>query len=167
MSWLWFGIRSRPPAQAYASAPVATDSGSPAGFVAAWASEVKRPRGASKIDARAVDPDGPAGWVSVVVPPAEQTLPFDDPAVAEAIRRVLALPPADVCSTLSLSDDRWAGALTAMYERDSRLDGDPFAILYPARILHVESGFLGHTPALPGPVMQRYGGGNPWPWDRF
>jgi hypothetical protein len=48
-----------------------------------------------------------------------------------------------------------------------RLGDDPFARLFPARILRVDAGLLGTMPPLVGPGTQRYGAGNPWPWDRF
>jgi hypothetical protein len=35
------------------------------------------------------------------------------------------------------------------------------------RILRVDAGLLGTMPAPVGPDTQRYGAGNPWPWDRF
>jgi hypothetical protein len=31
----------------------------------------------------------------------------------------------------------------------------------------VGPGLLGAAPAPAGSVIERYGGGNPWPWDRF
>ena len=54
---------------------------------------------------------------------------------------------------------------TAGYPR--RLADDPFARQFPARILRVDAGLLGTMPAPVGPGTQRYGAGNPWPWDRF
>jgi hypothetical protein len=34
-------------------------------------------------------------------------------------------------------------------------------------LLSVEAGILGSMTAPTGPVIERYGSGNPWPWDRF
>lgn len=167
MSWAWFALRPEAPTTAWASAAVRTAVGEPAGYLVAWERSHDRPEGASKIDARAVDPGGAPGWVSLVLPGDEETLPFDDPAVAGALRMVLALPPAPVFSTFSFGDDRWLGSLTGSTERDGRLDRDPFAHLARARVLQVDQGFLGTTPALPGPVVQRYGGDNPWSSGRF
>lgn len=163
MSWAWFALRQSPPPDAHASAPVRDIEGGEAGFLVAWPAELDRPEGAAKIDERAVDPDGPEGWVSLVLPPGGITLPFDDPAVGEAIRRTLLLPPADVCSTLSAGDDRWLGSLTATFGDADGLDDDAFALLFPARRLRVGAGFLGRTPGLPGPVMQRAASAGPWP----
>ena len=48
-----------------------------------------------------------------------------------------------------------------------RLPEDPFARIFPSRLLAVEAGILGAVPAPTGPTIERYGSGNPWPWDRF
>ncbi|MDQ6782068.1 MAG: hypothetical protein M3063_01200 [Actinomycetota bacterium] len=167
MSWLWLAVRDAAAAGTRASASLQTRDGLPGGFLAAWDATEERPPGAVKVDARAVDLVGEPGWVSLVMAPGVISLPFDDPAVSGAIRRVLSLEPAAVCSTLTVGDDRFVGALTACHELDGRLRGDPFAALFPARLLHIDGGFLGETPGLPGPVIQRYGAANPWPWDRF
>lgn len=167
MSWLWFALRSDAPSNSAASAPVRTVDGTAAGHLVAWERSADRPDGAAKIDARAVDPSGGAGWVSLVLPGESETLPFDDAAVSGALRDVLALSPAQVFSTLSAGDDRWLGSLTATPSRDERLASDPFARLARPMVLRVDAGFLGLTPALPGPVIQRYGSDTPWPSDRF
>jgi hypothetical protein len=44
---------------------------------------------------------------------------------------------------------------------------DPFARIFPARILRVEAGLFGRVPAPAGPTIERYGSSQPWPWDRF
>ncbi len=95
------------------------------------------------------------------------TIPFDDPIVSGALRAALAAPWPDVLSTLVVQSSRFAGALTAVRDGDrSRLESDTFARTFPAEIVEVGPGLLGATPAPTGPVIQRYGGGNPWPWDR-
>ena len=167
MSWLWFALRREVPRECRASAPAWTAEDVPVGYLAAWDRNTDQPEGATKIDARAVDPDGDPGWVSLVLPGERETLPFDDPAVAGALRRVLGLRPSPVFSTLSARDDRWLGSLTGGERLDERLLADPFGALAQARVLRVGAGFLGLTPALPGPVIQRYGSGNPWPSGRF
>lgn len=167
MSWLWFALRSDAPKGCCACVPAWTPEGVPAGYLAAWERTTDQPDGASKIDARAIDPEGGAGWVSLVLPAETETLPFDDPAVAGALRRVLGLRPSPVFSTLSARDDRWLGSVTGGERLDARLLEDPFGALVQARVLRVGAGFLGLTPALPGPVIQRYGSGNPWPSGRF
>ena len=49
----------------------------------------------------------------------------------------------------------------------NRLVDDPFARIFTARVLRVDAGVLGVAPAPAGPVIERYGSANPWPWDRF
>jgi hypothetical protein len=48
-----------------------------------------------------------------------------------------------------------------------RLREDPFARIFPSRLLSVEAGILGTGLPPTGPTIERYGSGNPWPWDRF
>lgn len=163
MTWLWFAVRPAPPEACRATAAIWTAEEEPAGHLIAWERSTDRPNGAAKIDGKAVDPSGGPGWVSLVLPKSDETLPFDDPSVSGALRRVLRLPPAPVFSTLSGGEDRWLGALTGDTGPGVRLDDDPFAAVGPRRVPRVDAGFLGHTPALPGPVIQRYGSGHPWP----
>ncbi|CAN5699912.1 hypothetical protein BH24ACT3_BH24ACT3_03930 [soil metagenome] len=168
MTWCWFATRDQRPLDALASAAVTSDAGDHPGFLVAWGREHDEPGGAARIDARIIDPDGPAAEVSLALAPAGVSLLFDDTAVSQAIRVVLSMPPADACSTLSLGDDRFVGAVTVVHGNDtSRLGFDPFAMLFPARVLRVDAGLFGWMPAPAGPVTQRYGAGNPWPWDRF
>jgi hypothetical protein len=168
MTWCWFAVRQERPAEALASAAITDGDGSDAGFLAAWVQADQEPDGATRIDARAIDVDGPPGEVSLAMAPTGVSLLFDDVAVSQAIRAVLAMPPADACSTLTLGDDRFVGAVTVVHGEDaSRLRFDPFATLFPARVLRVGGGLFGWMPAPAGPVTQRYGAGNPWPWDRF
>jgi len=49
----------------------------------------------------------------------------------------------------------------------SRLGEDPFARIFPATLLAVEAGILGSVAPPTGPTIERYGSGNPWPWDQF
>jgi len=168
VSWAWFDFGTEPTGSTLASAPVWSADGRAAGFLMAWSAEKNQPtRTAAKIDARAIDAAGAGGWVSLVVGPAGLSLPFDDPAVVHASRMILAMAPADVFSTLVEGDDRCRGALTAMHGEPSRLGYDPFANVFPAVALRVGPGILGHMPAPVGPSIQRYGGANPWPSDRF
>ena len=44
---------------------------------------------------------------------------------------------------------------------------NPFARIFRARVLQVGSGILGRVAPPTGPGIARYGGGAPWPWDRF
>lgn len=168
MSWCWFASCDRRPPDALASAAATTPEGDSAGFLAAWAPDHDGPEGAARIDARAIDPGGPTAEVSLALAPAGVSLLFDDVAVSQAIRAVLSMPSADACSTLTLGDDRFVGAVTVVHGDDtSRLRFDPFGLLVPARIFRVDAGLFGWMPAPAGPVTQRYGAGNPWPWDRF
>jgi len=168
VSWAWFDFGAEPTGAVLASAPAWSVDGLPVGFLTAWSDEVDQPTPtAAKIDARAIDATGGSGWVSLVLAPPGLFLPFDDPAVAHATRTVLAMAPADVFSTLVERDDRCRGAVTAMLGEPGRLGYDPFGNLFPAVILRVGAGILGHMPAPVGPSIQRYGGANPWPWDRF
>lgn len=179
----WIALTSERPAGASAVATVSsssahrslggggadTDGGAVIdGHLAAW--EAKRPPvpGAVKIDPRAIDPDGGPAWASLVLAPPGAWLLFDDVAVSHALRAVLAAPPLDVVSTLVLGDDRFVGALTAVHDKGpSRLADDPFAAIFATTVVRVGGGLLGTTPWPVGPVIQRYGGANPWPWDRF
>jgi hypothetical protein len=120
------------------------------------------------VDDRIVDPAGAAAWVSLVRPPAGVRLPFDDLAVQQARRAVLAGEPMDAVTTLLSDASHFEGALTvARDDRVQRLADDPFARVFPQQILRVESGALGVVPAPCGPTIERYGSANPWPWDRF
>ena len=49
----------------------------------------------------------------------------------------------------------------------ARLGDDPFARVFPPRVLHVGAGVLGRVPWPAGPVIERYGSAQPWPADRF
>ncbi len=168
MSWAWFDFGAEPAGATLATAEAWSVDGLSVGFLAAWSADGDQPTlTAAKIDARAIDAAGDGGWVSLVIGPPGLFLPFDDPAVTQATRMVLAMPPADVCSTLVEGDDRCRGALTGTHRKRGRLAYDPFANLFPAVILRVGPGILGCMPAPVGPSIQRYGGANPWPWDRF
>lgn len=168
MSWSWFDFGAEPAGPTLATARAWSVDGRSLGFLAAWPADEDQPTPtAAKIDSRAIDAAGGGGWVSLVLGPPGLFLPFDDPAVTQATRMVLAMPPADIFSTLVEGDDRCRGALTGGHGDTGRLGYDPFANLFPALILRVEPGILGRMPAPVGPCTQRYGGGNPWPWDRF
>lgn len=124
------------------------------------------PAGERKIAARAVDPEGDPALTSLVLPPdgvtSRSTIRW-----SEALRAALEAPWPDVLSTLVVESSRFAGALTAVRDGDrARLASDPFRI-FLAELVEVGPGRLGRTPAPTGPVIQRYGGGNPRPWDRF
>jgi len=122
--------------------------GAAGGYLAAFPSGGSAPPGERKVDARAVDPEGEPALASLVVAPDGVTIPFDDPAVSEALRAALAAPWPDVLSTLVVGESRFAGAITAVRDGDRvRLELDPFARIFPAELVEVGAGLFGHTPA--------------------
>jgi hypothetical protein len=66
-------------------------------------------------------------------------------------------------------DSHFEGAITIARGCAARakLADDPFACIFPARIVRVDGGLLGRVPPPVGPTIERYGSANPWPWDRF
>jgi hypothetical protein len=168
MSWCWLAHLDAPAPGASAQAAAFEAGGAPAGWLAAWPRGAKPVREARRVDARIVDPGGAAAWVSLVRPPAGVRLAFDDLAVQQARRLVLARPPLDAVSTLLSDASHFEGAVTvARGAAVARLADDPFARVLPARILRVEAGLLGRVPPPVGPTIERYGSAEPWPWDRF
>ena len=168
MSWCWLDLVDEPEGSPLASARAFASDGSPAGWLAAWSRGRRPTRSARRADARIVDPEGAAAWISYVRPADGIRLPFDDMAVQQARRAVLAHRPMDGVTTLLTDASHFEGALTvARGPRASRLPDDPFARVFAARILRVEAGVLGAMPAPAGPTIERYGSANPWPWDRF
>ncbi|HEY3019596.1 MAG TPA: hypothetical protein VGJ32_05350 [Solirubrobacteraceae bacterium] len=51
--------------------------------------------------------------------------------------------------------------------RVARLADDPFARIFPRRLLRVGPGVLAAVPAPAGPTIERSGSAQPWPWNRF
>jgi hypothetical protein len=158
-----------PAAGADAAAAAATLDGQPVGTLAAWHQRRKPLRGALRVDERVVDPGGPPAWISLVLARPGVRLPFDDLAVQQARRAVLSGSPADAVSTLLRDDSHFDGAITITHSPDAvlQLRDDPFARIFPAKLLAIGAGILGSTPAPTGPTIERYGSSNPWPWDRF
>src|SRR5919202_1514399 len=133
-----------------------------------WIALLDEPALDATAQAAVVDPGGQAAWISLVLPPPRVRLPFDDVAVQQARRAVLAGPPVDAVSTLLRDDSHFEGAITVVRGAAvALLADDPFARVVPARVLRVEAGVLGRTPAPCGPTIERYGSAEPWPWDRF
>jgi hypothetical protein len=167
VSWCWVGLVGEWPEDATAAA-WASEDGERVGVLAAWCRRAKPFRGALRMDGRLADPDGEPALVSLVLPPPGVRLKFDDVAVQQARRRVLAGAPLDGVSTLLSDASHFEGALSvARGARRRLLAGDPSARVFPARLLEVEGGVLGATPAPAGPTIERYGSAEPWPWDRF
>ena len=168
MSWCWLALVDEPPGRADAWAAVQEHDGAPAGVLAAWLRHAKPVRDARRIDARIVDRSGAAAVISLVRPPAGVRLAFDDLAVQQARRRILAGPPFDAVTTLLRDASHYEGSLVvARGPRVRLLDDDPFARLFPARRLRVGPGLLGTALPPAGPTIERYGSANPWPWDRY
>jgi hypothetical protein len=128
VSRCWLALVEEGTPAADAAAPAFTLDGRPSGTLAAWRQEAKPLRQALRVDERLIDSVGAAASISLVLPPPGVRLPFDDLAVQQARRRVLAGPIPDAVSTLL---------------RD------------------------GSVAPPTGPTIERYGSGNPWPWDLF
>jgi hypothetical protein len=168
MTHCWLALLEASAAGATAQAEVRDADGHPAGWLVAWRQRAKPVRTARRVDHRIVDPDGAPAWISLVLPPDGTRLAFDDLAVQHARRRVLAELPQDAVSTLMRDASHFEGAITvARGAGVARLADDPFARIFPARVLRVGAGVLGATAAPAGPTIERYGSANPWPWDRF
>jgi hypothetical protein len=169
MSRCWLALVDGPAKGADAAAPAFTTDGHPAGTLAAWRRRAKPVREALRVDDRLIDPDGEAAWISLVLPPAGVRLAFDDLAVQQARRLVLRQWFPAAVSTLLRDDSHFAGSITVAHSavEMQRLREDPFARIFPSRLLSVEAGILGSVPPPTGPTIERYGSGNPWPWDRF
>jgi len=166
--WYWFAFRTDSATDAFATAPAYGADGTPLGFVAAWrVGAGRKPAGALGIDARAIDPEGEPAWISLALAQTGTRVFFDDPAVCQAMRVVLAGRPTDVMSTLVLDPSTIGGAFTATHRSTSDdLADDPFARIFPRTLLRVDRGFVGLMPAPAGPGVQRYSG-TPWPWDSW
>jgi hypothetical protein len=168
VSWCWLALLPEPPAAATASAAAFTADGLAAGWLTAWRRRGRPTALARRVDDRVVDAGGKAAWISLVRPPDGVRLPFDDLAVQQARRDVLAREPMDGVTTLLSDASHFEGALTiARGVRVARLSEDPFARVFPQRILRVDAGVLGALPWPCGPTIERYGSAQPWPWDRF
>jgi hypothetical protein len=168
MSWCWLDLVAEPEGDPIARARAFAPDGSPAGWLCGWRRGRRPTRAARRVDARIIDPSGAAAWISYVRPADGIRLPFDDMDVHQARRVVLAARPLDGVTTLLMDASHFEGALTvARGPRINRLADDPFARIFPARILRIEAGVLGRMTPPPGPTIERYGSANPWPWDRF
>jgi hypothetical protein len=166
VNWRWFAQVDELPAGAapVAHAPARSLDGAWSGFLAAWPSDVRPAVRAVKIDGRVIDAGGDPVRVSLVQAPFRAKLLFDDLAVQHARRAAIAGPHRRFVSTLVRGDSIFAGAVSAL---DAGPDSDPFARIFPAQILEVGAGLFGATPPPAGPVIERYGSGNPWPYDRY
>jgi hypothetical protein len=168
VSWAWLALLPEPAGSPTAQAAAFDLDGRPAGRLVAWRRGARPAREARRVDERIVDPAGSAAWVSLVLAPAGVRLPFDDLAVQQARRAVLAHSSAGGVSTLLSDASHFEGAITVLRgPSPDPLRDDPFARIFPARILGVEAGVLGRGLPPCGPTIERYGSSEPWPWDRF
>jgi hypothetical protein len=168
MSWCWLDLLEERAATATAQAAAFDADELAVGWLAAWRTRARPTRSARRVDDRIIDPLGEPAWISLVRPQAGVQLAFDDLAVQHARRRVLAERPADAVSTLLRDASHFEGAITvARGPAVDRLRDDPFARVFPARILRIDAGLLGRVPPPCGPTIERYGSAQPWPWDRY
>jgi len=168
VSWAWLALVDARPDDVDAAAGLRTLGGEPAGVLAAWRRRAKPVRHALRADARILDPQGTSARISLVLPPEGHRLAFDDLAVQQARRDLLAGEPFAAVTTLLRDDSHFEGSLLVARGLDAaRLGDDPFARLFPARVLHVSAGVLGRMPWPAGPVIERHGSAQPWPADRF
>ncbi len=172
MSWHWIALvpDGPPPKQPAGAATATTLDGTAAGTLAIWTSHAKPLRDARRVDGRLLDDAGAPAVVSLVRPPAGVRLKFDDGAVQQARRRILALgQPFDAVTTLMSDSSHFEGSLVVARGDDAvaRLRDDPFARIFDAVLLRVGAGVLGTMPAPAGPCIERYGSAQPWPWDVY
>ena len=168
MSWAWLALVEERPDGADAAAVARTLAGEPVGVLAAWRRHAKPVRHARRVDARIVDPDGASARVSLVLPPAGVRLAFDDVAVQQARRDLLAGEPFDAVSTLLTDDSHFEGSiLVARGEDAARLGDDPFARIFPRGCCTSAPACSAASRWPAGPVIERYGSAQPWPADRF
>ena len=169
MSRCWLALIEEPADGAHASARASGLDGREIGILAAWRQKAKPGRNALRVDERLIDARGAPAWISLVLAPGGVRLPFDDLAVQQARRQVLSRPPPAAVSTLLRDDSHFEGAITVVRSTDAMrwLRDDPFARIFPAMLLSVNAGILGSVAAATGPVIERYGSDNPWPWDTF
>ncbi len=145
------------------------EEGVDVGFLAVWESEEPPVKGALRADPGAFDASGSEAWVSLVLPAAAMRPAFDDLAVQQARRALLAGPPPAAITTLLADNSHFAGSLTVRRGEDaaSLLRDDPFARVLPARLLHCGAGLLADRAPPPGPTIERHGSAVPWPSGRF
>lgn len=162
----WLTRAVEPPPDALTAALTRTD-GSDAGFLAVWETAERPSDAAVQVDPRLIDPAaGPA--VASLTWVGRARMLFDDPAVAEARRRVLAGPAPPMLTSFLDAPSHFAGALLAapgtalgVFPYD-----DPFARLGRNELLRVGPGLLGGTMRLAGPSLERYGA-RAWPGEGF
>ncbi len=165
-AWCWLALVTEEPAGARTMSPI-EEGGRHAGWLGVWErSSDAHPDTALRMDGRAASPSSGEAlpWLSLCLggPPRA----FDDGGAAAALRRCLAEPWPGARSTLLVDWHLLGGAVSAARDPQALAD-DPFARLFPQRILHTATPLLYAVPPPTGPALSRYGSGNPWPWDRY
>lgn len=140
-----------------------------AGTLHLWRGAARPHEAALQADPRVHDPQGPACVISLALSAGPGPI-ADDPVVVQARRAVLRDGRWCAVTLLTADPVAVAGALTVARadraDQVAALEDDPFARLFPARILRVEAGVLGASVQPTGPSLERYSG-RPWPYDRF
>jgi hypothetical protein len=163
----WFDMVDGEPDTAWAAAPATDRDGQTTGWLAVWLRPGKPSRRALLADPRAFDRQGAPALVSMVMMDAAVRVIFDDLAVQRARQLLLADNRYRAVTTLARDQSTFGGSLLAVDGSSvGVLADDPFQLVAPARILRVGPGLIGRSPALPAPVIERYGG-QPWPADKF
>lgn len=162
----WLALVEGPP-------PEKADAVASAGeelWLAAWLRDAKPSRDARRVDPAIIDRQGAPAAVSLTLPARGEMTIFDDPAVQEARRRLLADPePPAAFSTLLVDAVHFAGSVTVRRGPDAarRLEEDPFRRVAPARVLSLGPGLFGTAPLPGGPTIERHGSDIPWPGGSF
>jgi hypothetical protein len=167
----WLALVAERPADAWAAGQARDPDGGEAGWLAVWRRSSKPVRDALLAWPGAFDPAGAPASVSLLVLPRELRVIFDDQAVQEARRKVLAGGRWAAVTSLVRDPSTFGGSLVAARGGDApaRVLDDPFAAIAPGlvRRLQIEAGLVGAPDAPAGPVIERYGAAQPWPGDRF
>jgi hypothetical protein len=165
------GAGDRAPGGGLGGGAGAGADGGEAGWLAVWRRSSKPVRDALLAWPGAFDPEGAPASVSLLVLPRELRVIFDDDAVQQARRRVLAGGPWAAVTSLVRDPSTFGGSLVAARGGDApaRVLDDPFAAIAPGlvRRLDLGAGLVGAPAAPAGPVIERYGAAQPWPGDRF
>lgn len=169
MSWAWLDLADNEPARGTLCTAVRDAAGEPAGWLAAWRRRARPTRTALRVFDAILDEHGAPAAISLTLPPPGVRVAFDDVAVQQARRTILANPPWDAVSTLLSDASHFEGAVVVARGDDAvrRLADDPFARIFPARVLLVDGELLGRIAPPAGPTIERYGSAEPWPSDRF
>jgi hypothetical protein len=164
----WFAAVDRRPDDAWATAEAFHVDGVAFGWLAVWQGRDKPIRDAVLADPRAFDRAGAAAWASLLMISAHVRVLFDDPAVQRARQALLAYNPYIAVTTLARDASSFGGSLVARRDPASpaTVVDDPFRVVANPLVIHIGPGLIGTSSALPGPVIERFGG-RPWPIDRF